>query len=82
MLDQLIFSISEYAVLIADSKESPNEVTPKTRPPLDKIFPSDFFVPAWKTLVLLEILSNPVISSFVGYEPGYPSDAKTTHTAN
>ena len=39
-------------------------------------------VPAWKTWVSLEIESNPAISSFVGYESGYPLDAKTTHTAN
>ena len=39
---QVIFSDAKYAFFIADSKESPNAVTPKTRPPFERIFPSIF----------------------------------------
>ena len=71
---------ASYALFIASSRLEPNAVTPRTRPPLDFILSSCFFVPAWKTNASEEIFSNPLISSPVGYDDGYPLDARTTHT--
>ena len=45
---------------MADSKVSPNAVTPKTRPPFERICPSDFFVPAVDFVVFGSVPHEPI----------------------
>ena len=41
--------VASYALALASLRLAPLAVTPRTRPPLVIIFPSDNLVPAWKT---------------------------------
>ncbi len=51
LFGQEIFSVVEYAFVIADSSVSPSAVTPKTLPPFVRMELFSFFVHAWKTKV-------------------------------